>query len=72
MLPLSPAERGSKGGQATFQRHGTPHMSVIGYSGRLIVVTRYFGGDVAATMQYVRNAKLNPDQEKTTAYFSAA
>lgn len=71
-MSLSPTERGSRGGQATFQRHGTPHMSAIGYGGMLIVVTRYFGGDVAAMMQYVRNAKLNPNQEKAKAYFSAA
>lgn len=47
-------------------------MSAIGYGGMLNVATRYFGGDVEAMMQYVRNAKLNPEQEKAKAYFHAA
>lgn len=71
-MPLSPQERGSRGGQSTFQRHGPPHMSAIGYAGMLITAERYFGNDVAAMMHYVRNAKRHPDQQKVKAYYRAA
>lgn len=71
-MTLSRAERASRGGQATYQRHGTPHMSAIGYAGMLITAERYFGNDVAAMMHYVRNAKRHPNQEKVKPYFSAA
>ncbi|WP_353544180.1 hypothetical protein [Deinococcus xinjiangensis] len=46
-------------------------MSTIGYAGMLIVAGRYFGNDVAAMMQYVRNAKNHPDQQKAIPFHTA-
>lgn len=71
-MPLSPSERGRLGGQATALKHGSPHMSAIGYGGMLMVAARYFGGDVAGMMQYVRNFKRNPDQPKAKPFHTAA
>lgn len=68
----SPAERGSRSGQATFLKHGQPHMSALGYAGMLVVAGRYFGNDVAAMMHYVRNAKNHPDQPKVQPYHRTA
>ncbi|GAA5504213.1 hypothetical protein Dxin01_03982 [Deinococcus xinjiangensis] len=70
-MPLSPTERARRGGQATALKYGHPHMSTIGYAGMLIVAGRYFGNDVAAMMQYVRNAKNHPDQQKAIPFHTA-
>lgn len=51
---LSPAERGSLGGKATAQRHGSMHMEAIGRAGFWATVEKHFGGDVQAYMQMLR------------------
>lgn len=56
-MPLSTAERGSRGGRATALKHGPPHMSATLDAGMLVTAERHFGNDVAAMMCYVRNAK---------------
>lgn len=48
------AERGSIGGRITFQRHGSVHMEAIGRAGFWVTVERYYGGDVCAYMQALR------------------
>ena len=49
---------GRKGGQTTAARHGSVHMSSIGYGGMLVTVERYFGGDVEEMMNAIRPAHL--------------
>ncbi|RJF74599.1 hypothetical protein D3875_03395 [Deinococcus cavernae] len=52
--PLTHAERGSLGGKATAQCHGSMHMEAIGRVGFWATVEKHFGGDVAAYMQMLR------------------
>ncbi|MFC5849631.1 hypothetical protein [Deinococcus petrolearius] len=52
---MTAAERGSKGGKTTVQRHGSTHMECIGRAGLYTTAERYYGGDVHAYMEALRD-----------------
>lgn len=54
-MTLTAAQRGSLGGRATHQRHGSMHMEAIGRAGFQATVERYYGGDVQAYMNALRS-----------------
>ena len=54
-MTMTAAERGSKGGKTTVQRHGSTHMECIGRAGLYTTAERYYGGDVQAYMNALRS-----------------
>jgi hypothetical protein len=54
-MTMTAAERGSKGGKTTAQRHGSTHMECIGRAGLYTTAERYYGGDVYAYMKALRD-----------------
>ena len=53
-MTMTAAERGSRGGKATALRHGSTHMECIGRAGLPTTAERYYGGDVHAYMEALR------------------
>lgn len=55
-----------RGGQRTFQVHGSTHMEDIGRAGFQVTVERYYGGDAHAYMAALRTrqghgAQVSPE-----------
>lgn len=62
-MPRTAAERGKLGGQATYQRHGSMHMEAIGRAGFETTVERYYGGDVQAYMDALRQRQAKGEHD---------
>jgi hypothetical protein len=56
ILPLSPSERGKKGGQKTLGKHGAQHMRIIGRAGYESTLERHYAGD--ASLMHAHLLKL--------------
>jgi hypothetical protein len=54
VTPATARELGARGGRATADRHGSSHMSRIGYSGFLVNLERNFFGDHDLYRQWLR------------------
>ena len=49
VIPLTPSERGRKGGQKTLEEYGTQHMQIIGRAGYESTLERHYAGDAKAS-----------------------
>ena len=55
--------RGSEGGRATFERHGSEHMAEIGRKGFTSFTCKYFAGDREAAMEWLRRRAYEREAE---------
>jgi len=62
-MPRTAAERGRLGGHTTYQRHGSMHMEAIGRAGFETTALRYFGGDVQAYMEALRQRQAKGEHD---------
>jgi hypothetical protein len=60
ILPLSPSERGKKGGQKTLEEHGTQHMQIIGRAGFESTLERHYAGDAKAMHSHLLKLRHAP------------
>lgn len=53
----SRSERGRKGGQATLEKHGSHHFSIIGTAGRQAVLEKHWNGDARAMHRFLSRCR---------------
>ncbi len=60
VIPLTPSERGRKGGQKTLEEHGLQHMQIIGRAGYESTLERRYSGDAKAMHSHLLKLRHAP------------